>query len=60
MFWFLLAVFVVILGFLLYAAFWRQNQWLTETILGVFDGLIAWTIKHLVLHLFPPQAPTKN
>ena len=53
MFFFLLVVFSVVLGFFLYAAFWRSDKWLTEIILGLLDGLIGWMMKHLVTFLYP-------
>lgn len=53
LFWFLLVAFSVILGFFLYAAFWRQNAWLAETILGPLDGIVGWAMKDVVKFLFP-------
>jgi hypothetical protein len=53
MFWFLLLIFSVILGFFLYATFWVKDTLVTQTILGVLDGLVGWTIKYLVKFLYP-------
>ncbi len=54
MFWFLLAIFTIILGLLVYAAFFRQSGIEIKVLFGVLDTIIGWCIRQLVLYLFPP------
>ena len=53
MFFFLLVVFALVLGFFLYAAFWVQSDWTTKVVLGCLDGVVGWGMKPLVAYLFP-------
>ena len=60
MFWFLLFVFTVILGALLYAAFTGQGEAWFKIGLFLLDGVVGWSIKALVYYLFPSDALTKQ
>lgn len=60
MFWFLLLVFAVVLGFFLYGAFWNKGRTAVEWTLGLLDGLIGWSIKHVVSYLFPSAPSDKG
>jgi len=52
MFWFLLAVFAVLLASLIYSAFWKRGEaWIAFALL---DGIVGWSIKRIVSYLFPP------
>jgi hypothetical protein len=52
MFWFLLGVFFLILAALAYSAFTGRGQtWIAFMLL---DGIVGWSIKHVVSYLFPP------
>ncbi len=56
MFWFLLLVFTVILGFFLYAAFWIKSDTSTKVTLGVLDSIVGFGMKPLVAFLFPSDS----
>lgn len=53
MFYFLLVVFVVVLTALLCAVFWAKTDTLTSGGLAILDGLIGWSLRHMVTYLFP-------
>lgn len=62
MFIFLLTIFTVLLGFILYALFWRQSSTATAVLLGMIglDGLLGWSIKQIVTFLFPTPGTPQN
>lgn len=53
MFYFLLVIFVVVLGAVLYTVFWVKKDALTSGGLVLLDGLIGWSLKYMVTYLFP-------
>ncbi len=54
MFWFLLAVFTVVLAALMYAVFSGKGQTWIRVALVLLDGIVGWSIKSIVSYLFPP------
>jgi hypothetical protein len=58
MFYFLLVIFVIVLAALLGAVFWAKTDTLTSGGLALLDGLIGWSLRYMVTHLFPSDNQT--
>lgn len=52
MFWFLLAVFLIVLGLFVYAAFFTEVGATVKVILGLLDAIIGFGFKPLISYLY--------
>jgi hypothetical protein len=55
MFYFLLVVFLVVLGIFVYAIFWNKGGTIGKIGLGGIDTTVGWSFKHLMTYLFPKK-----
>lgn len=52
MFWFLLAVFLIVLGLFVYAAFFSEVGTTVKVILGLLDAIVGFGFKPLMSYLY--------
>jgi hypothetical protein len=53
MFWYILAIFTMMLGLSVYIGVFSSRPWIA-VIPGGLDGIVGWSLRAIVVYLFPP------
>jgi len=53
MFWYILVIFTILLGISIYIGIFSPRPWVA-IIPGGLDGIIGWSLRAIVVYLFPP------